>query len=307
MLNKVFAGLVIAFWAAMMTALVRIEVYPPVTEVGAFSAERILKKVFTNPEPMSLDVYYNTSNHIGHCTIEIQPQMSDEPADECGEAPTLIGYKVVSALNIGLSTFGVPSRLSLSGESVFDKKLDLERFWFTTIIGEGHAGRAGVEDGRINVIGDDRTKKVQVAFSFADIQDERVFDFNQIKDAGFANAFGLPGLANFSFLGGGGLPSGLGMASDDGAHEHPTTTASVDHLDIDGNQLRAYLVYTWINDQMWTKIWVDESGRVLEVVTSMGLEMRTDAAREVGRPAGWTRRSASLPAEGIRGTDRSKP
>ena len=28
MLNKVFAGLVIAFWAAMMTALLRVDVFP---------------------------------------------------------------------------------------------------------------------------------------------------------------------------------------------------------------------------------------------------------------------------------------
>jgi hypothetical protein len=307
MLHTVFASLVIAFWAAMMTALVRIEVFPPPTEVEGFSAERILGKVFSNPEPMSLDVYYNTSNHIGHCTIGIQPQMSDGSADECGEAPALIGYKVTSELNVRLSTFGVPSRLALRGESVFDKKLELERFWFTTNIGEGRGGRGGAEDGHLNVVGDDRTKKVQVAFTFGDIHDERLFDFNQIKGAGIANAFGLPGLANFSFLGGGGLPTGLGMTSDDGGRVNPTTTASVDRLEMDGKQLRAYLLYSWIDDRMWTKIWVDESGRILKVVTSMGLEMRTDAAREEGRPAEWTRRSASQPAERNRGVDRSRP
>jgi hypothetical protein len=298
MLNKVFAGLVIAFWAAMMTALVRIEVFPQPTEIGTVSAERIMRKVFSNPEPVSLDVYYNTSNHIGHCTIEIQPQTSDEPGDECGTAPNLVGYKVASELNVGLWAFGMPSRLALSGESIFDKNLELERFWFTTVIGEGRAGAAAVGDGRINVIGDDRTKKVQVAFTFGDIHDERLYDFNEIKGAGFANAFGLPGMANVSFFGGGGLPSGLAAASDEGAHPQPTMTVSIDHLEVAGYVLRVYLVDSKIDDQMWTKIWVDESGRVLKVVTSMGLEMRTDAARGVGRPSPLRSSQRSRGADG---------
>jgi hypothetical protein len=275
MLNKVFAGLVIAFWAAMMTALVRVEVFPQPTSIETFSTERIMRRVFSNPEPVSLDVYYNASNHIGHCTIGIQPQVSDKTGDECGPASNVVGYKVTSELTVRLSAFGMPSRLALSGESVFNGKLELEHFWFTTVIGEGRAGTDGMGDGRVTVIGDDRTKKVQVAFDFGDFHDERLFDFNQVKGAGFANAFGLPGMANFSFLGGGGLPSGLGVTSDGSAHAQPTTSMSLDRLEIAGNLQRVYLVYCKIDDQMWTKIWVDESGQILKVLTSMGLEMRT--------------------------------
>jgi hypothetical protein len=282
MLNKVFAGLVIAFWAAMMTALVRVEVFPQPTVVETFSTERIMRKVFSNPEPLSLDVYYNSSNHIGHCMIEIQPQMSDKPGDESGPTQKVIGYKVSSDLKVRLSAFGMPSRLTLSGESIFSRKLELERFRFNTVIGEGRGGAGGLGDGRVNIIGDDHAKTVQVTFDFGDFHDERLFDFDQVKGAGFANAFGLPGMANFSFLGGGGLPSGLGMSSDGGTHAQPATTTSLDRLEIAGNLQRVYLVYSRIDDQMWTKIWVDESGQVLKVVTSMGLEMRSDVALGMG-------------------------
>jgi hypothetical protein len=104
-------------------------------------------------------------------------------------------------------------------------------------------------------------------------------------------------MANFSFFGAGGLPSGLGASSDGGAHAQPTTTTSLDRLEIAGNLQRVYLVYSRIDDQMWTKIWVDESGQVLKVVTSMGLEMRSDVALGMGeepnrirhRRGGWTR------------------
>lgn len=282
MLNKVFAGLVIAFWAAMMTALVRVEVFPQPTVIETFSTDRIMRKVFSNPEPLSLDVYYNTSNHIGHCTIEIQPEMGDEPANESGAAQRITGYKVTSDLKVRLSAFGMPSRLTLVGESTFNRKLELEKFRFSTDIGEGRPGVRGLGDGRVNIVGDDRTKMVQVAFDFGDFHDERLFDFDQVKGAGFANAFGLPGMANFSFLGAGGIPSGLGAPSDSGAHAQPTTTTSLDRLEIAGNLQRVYLLYSKIDDQMWTKIWVDESGQVLKVVTSMGLEMRSDVALGMG-------------------------
>ena len=282
MLNKLFAGLVIAFWSAMMTALVRVEVFPQPTTVETFSTERVMRKVFSNPEPLSLDVYYNTSNHIGHCTIEIQPEMSDKPDDESGSTQKIVGYKVTSDLKVRLSAFGMPSRLMLVGESIFSRKLELEQFRFNTVIGEGRGGAGGLGDGRVNVVGDDHTKTVQVTFDFGDFHDERLFDFDQVKGAGIANAFGLPGMANFSFLGGGGLPSGLGVSSNGGTHAQPTTTTCLDRLEIAGNLQRVYLVYSKIDDQMWTKIWVDESGQVLKVVTSMGLEMRSDVALGVG-------------------------
>jgi hypothetical protein len=34
-------------------------------------------------------------------------------------------------------------------------------------------------------------------------------------------------------------------------------------------------MYSKIDDQTWTKMWVDNSGQVLQIITSLGLEMRT--------------------------------
>ncbi len=206
MLNKVFAGLVIAFWAAMMTALVRVEVFPQPTVIETFSTERVMRKVFSNPEPLSLGVYYNSSNHVGHCTVAIQPQMSDKSGDEPGATQTVVGYRVASDLKIRLSAFGMPSRLTLVGESDFNRKLELEHFRFSTVIGEGRRGASGLGDGHVNVVGDDHTKTVQVAFDFGDFHDERLFDFDQIKGAGFANTFGLPGNGQLQ------LPRGRGTS-----------------------------------------------------------------------------------------------
>src|SRR5437899_788966 len=131
MLNKVFAGLVIAFWAAMMTALLRVEVFPKPAADETISTRRVLKKVFSNPEPVRLDVYYKTYR-IGKCRISIQPQLeakrdNDLPAGQGSDA-----YEVSSKLNVRLWVFGIPSRLALVGESVFNKNLELERFEFKT-------------------------------------------------------------------------------------------------------------------------------------------------------------------------------
>jgi hypothetical protein len=266
MLNKVFAGLVIAFWAAMMTALLRVEVFPKPAADETISTQRVLKKVFSNPEPVNLGVYYKTYR-IGKCRINIQPQPEGKRGNDlpAGQGPG--GYEVRSKLNVKLWVFGIPSRLSLVGESAFNKKLELESFEFKTTIGDGGDG-----DGHINITGDDRTKKVQMKYDFGDSSNGRSFDFDQIKGAGFASAFGLPGMANFSFLGGGGLPGSLAAEP----RSRPVTTTCFDRLEIAGNSQAVYLMYSKIDDQMWTKMWVDDSGQVLKVVTSLGLEMRSD-------------------------------
>lgn len=291
MVNKVFAGFVIAFWAAMMAALVRVDVFPKPMALQAVSTERVLKKIFSNPEPVRLDVYYTKDGiktQIGFFRIDIQPpkpmpKPGDPPAGESPSGQDLDSYAVSSDLRVKLWAFGMPSRLFLRGESVFSRKLELERFDFATTMGDGqtgygHAGDSSAGDGYIKVVGDDRTKKVQVTIEFGDFHDKRSFDFNQIKGAGFASVFGLPGMANLGFLGGGGPASSFAASSAGEARPGPETTTYLDHLDIAGNSQRVYLIYSKIDDQMWTKIWVDDSGQVLKVSTSLGLEMQSDIA-----------------------------
>jgi hypothetical protein len=127
-------------------------------------------------------------------------------------------------------------------------------------------------------------------YDFGDSSNTRSFDFDQIKGAGFSSAFGLPGMASLGFLGGG-LP---GLAASE-PRSRPVTTTYLDRLEIAGNSQAVYLMYSKIDDQMWTKIWVDDLGQVLKVVTSLGLEMRSDLAlgtdEQVNRTAHrWHRR-----------------
>ncbi len=51
MLNKVLAGMIVAFWLAMMAALVRVEIFPKPTALETIPNERILKKIFANADP----------------------------------------------------------------------------------------------------------------------------------------------------------------------------------------------------------------------------------------------------------------
>ncbi|HUJ71810.1 MAG TPA: hypothetical protein VLZ30_06170 [Verrucomicrobiae bacterium] len=270
MLNKVFAGLVIAFWAAMMTALLRVDVFPRPPSLETVSTDRIMRKVFSNPHPVRLTVYYN-KYHIGFCQIDIEPSPTSDFSNERISEQASDGYVVNSKLSVWLSAFGMPSRLLLKGTSTFDRNRELKDFEFVTTIGGGHPGDGFPGDGQIELIGDDRTKKVQVMFDFGDFHDKRSFDFDQIKGAGFANAFGLPGMAGFGLLG----PSRLPGSSEGEAG--PVTTTYIDRIEIAGNPQRVFLIHSKIDDQLWIKMWVDDSGEVLQVVTSLGLEMKSAA------------------------------
>jgi hypothetical protein len=263
MLNKVLAGLVVAFWVAMMAALVRVEIFPKPTALEIFPTERILKKIFANPDPARLDVYYHKFN-IGLCSVTIQPQLNDRPAEQLKPGQQPDGYEVTTDLKISLSMFGTQTRLYLSGKSEFNPKLELDGFDIVTTAG----------DGSVKITGNDLTKKVKVVFIYDGIHDERTFDFDQIKDAGFANALGMPGLGSSGFLGGGMAGSLAASSVGRPAATRPVTITYLDRIEIGGDSERVYLIDSKIDDQMWTKMWVDDSGQVLKVTTSLGLEMR---------------------------------
>ncbi len=262
MLNKVLAGLVVAFWVAMMAALVRVEIFPKPTILETLPNERVLKKIFANPDPVRLDVYYHKVA-VGFCAISIQPQVNDRTGEQLQPGQEPDGYEVTTDLKINLSMFGTQTRLYLSGKSEFNPKLELDGFDIVTIAG----------DSRASITGNDITKKVKVIFSYDGMHDERTIDFDQIKSAGFASAFGMPGLGSLGFLGGG-MPGSLGVSSGSGQPAtRPVTITYFDRLEIAGDSQRVYLIDSKIDDQMWTKMWVDDSGQVLKVTTSLGLEM----------------------------------
>ncbi len=264
MLNKVFAGFIVVFWVAMMTALVRVEFFPQPLELDRYPTRRVLKKIFANPAPARLNVYYRGAP-VGLCQIDIHPKLNGEPAETLlpGQQPD--AYEVTSMLQMTLSVFGMPSRLVLRGRSTFNADLDLEDFHMTT----------GMNGGRVTVTGDHVTKKVNVVLDFGDVHDERTFDFNQIQGVGFASAFGMPGLASVSLTGDGGSPrSADAVGVSDSSHPRAMTATYFDRLEVAGSRLRVFLIYSKVNEQVWTKIWVSETdGEVLKVSTSLGLEM----------------------------------
>jgi hypothetical protein len=265
MLNKVLAGMIVAFWVAMMAALVRVEIFPKPTVLETFPNEQILKKIFANPNPVRLNVYYHKIN-VGFCDINIQPQVNDGPVEQLQPGQVPDSYEVITDLKIILSTLGGQTRLHLTGRSQFNPKLELDGFDIGTTVG----------DSRVDIAGNNLTKKVKVVFNYDGIRDERTFGFDQVKDAGFASALGMPGLGSAGFLGGG-IPGLSETSSGNGQMAtRPVTITYFDTLQIAGDSERVYLIDSKIDDQMWTKMWVDDSGQVLKVNTSLGLEMLSD-------------------------------
>jgi len=200
---------------------------------------------------------------IGTCDVRIQPRLNDNQTEHgrIGQLPD--GYEVTTELKLNLYLLGTQTQVSLDGKSEFDAKLELEGFDIATSVGEG----------RVTIAGNDITKRVKVVFSYDGIHDERSFDFDQIKGAGFASAFGMPGMGNVGFLGGG-IPNLLAASPARGpSGGRPVTITYIDRLEIAGDSQPVYLIDTKVDEQMWTKMWVDDSGQLLKVTTSLGLEM----------------------------------
>ena len=264
MLNRVCAGFVVAFWVVMMATLVRVEFYPQPLPLDRYPTRRVLQKIFANPEPAHLNVYYR-GTYVGFCTVSIRPESSGEGAERPLPDRQADGYEVSSVVQMTLPVFGMPSRLQLKSRSTFTPQLELASFRMSTEINGGH----------VRIDGDDVTKQVRMVLDLGDIHDERVFDFSQIQRTGFASMFGMPGLASFSFPGEGGPPnSALVRSKTNESQPRPATVTYFDRLEVAGSTLRTYLIYSKINDQLWTRIWVSETdGAVLKVSTSLELEM----------------------------------
>lgn len=270
MIGRIAAGMIVAFWVGMMVALVRLEFFPEPLGVGDVPPEVVLRKVFTHEEDTRLNVFYQGSG-IGFCKVEILPIFETASnvvvtTNEVAQA-RLTGYNVRSELTLTLSLLGAPSRLRLVGDSRFNPAYQMDAFHLNTAIG----------DGTIEVRGDARTNKMMVDFEFGDLKDHRVFDFAQVRGAGLASAMGLPGLANFSFLGGGGMPTAFAQGGPGGGNPPESSTRIyLTDLRVGTIVLRTYLVESKFDQNMWARMWISERGEVLKVETSVGLTMLAD-------------------------------
>ena len=261
MLGKITAAAVIAFWAAMMSALVRLEFFPQSSGLGDVPPEVVLHKIFHHEEDTRLNVSYQ-GQAIGFCKVEINPVLSPGNPLDKSPATKTTAYRVRSELTLTLTLLGTPSRLRLVGDSLFDEHYQLESFHLKTSIG----------DGTIDVRGDAASKKVHVDYAVGELREKRDFDFAQVQGAGLASAMGLPGLPSFA-----GGPLGLGPAGPAGPAGPPSTLIYLADLPVGDAILRKnYLVESKLDKNMWAKMWVSQRGEVLKVETSFGLTMLAD-------------------------------
>jgi hypothetical protein len=257
MVGKTFAGFVVAFWLVTMGSLVRLEFFPKSAPLSAVPSSRVLRKIFSNPEPAHLNIFYRNTQ-IGHCNVEITPLAAVDTLREPAAGREPQAYRVKSDLTMTLSVFGLPSRMSMKGEGVFDSGYDIQSFNIGSHIG----------DGWVRISGDKKSGKVNVGFDMPDYNEQRTFDFDQIQGAGLANALGLPGLASFGAPGGSGA-SGASV----GSRGVPVTTMSLGRLTIGDGAIVAYRIESKLDATMWARVWVDEAGDILRVETSIGLRM----------------------------------
>ena len=261
MASKVFAGFVVAFWLTMMVALVRFEFYPKTAPLGEVSTERLLQKIFATREPARMNVYYQKAP-IGSCTVDIVPLASRDarPADMFEGVPK--AFLVQSQLDMKLAFFGMPSHFHLKSYMRLTPRYEIYEFNLGTWIGESH----------VEVRGDDQSKKIDVMVDAGETHDTRQFDFDALRSGGLGSLLGMSGLANLGFPG----PAALGEGVAD-AGARPTVRVTEDRFSSFGEiSQRAYLVELRSPDSMWAKIWVADSGEILQVDTSLGVTMTSD-------------------------------
>jgi hypothetical protein len=267
MASKVFAGFIVAFWLTMMVALVRFEFYPKAAPLGEVSTERLLQKIFASREPARMNVYYQNAV-IGLCAVDITPLASRDahPADAFEGVPK--AYLVRSDLDMKLAFFGTPSHFNLKSYIRLTPRYEIYDFNLTTSIGES----------RVEVYGDDRSKKIKVTVDAGETQDMHQFDFDALRGGGLGSLLGIPGLANLGFPG----PAGFGPGGD--GFSRPNIRVTEDRFSYGGISQRAYLVDIRSPDSMWAKIWVADSGEMLRVDTSMGVTMVSDLIDNIDNP-----------------------
>ena len=277
MWNKLTAVGVVGFWLVMMTLLVRPGFLGESAGVNV-PPEVVLRKVFSQPAPAQLRVF-SDGREIGYCKVDIDPvyEDADDTTDNGSRQPS--AYRVQSELTLSLAIFGPRNRVRLIGNSLFNDRFDLEAFRVNALLGEGH----------VNVRGDTASQKVKIDFFLGEFTDHREMDFAQLGGAGLASAFGLPGLANFSFLGAGGIPTAFQGGPGAPNAGKALTTVRMSHIDIAGQMNEVYLVASRLDETMWTKIWVSRRGEVLKVDTSFRIQMKSevlmDAQVSPGDPA----------------------
>jgi len=237
MASKGFTGLVIVFWAVMMAALVRVEFFPSPTNLAGVPTEQVIRKLFSNHEPQTLNISYQ-GKPIGITHIEITPR------------PTA-GYAVKAGLTLDLDVFGTPSRFQLSSDSHFDARYEMKDYHVRTAVGESHVDINGTND----------TKTVTMSYDLGDGLQKKQIDYGK---PGAVESLGVPGLPNFALPGGATMRPVIQTFED-----HVNIAGGSQHAYLIECKAES-------NPAYWAKLWLDDEGNMLIVETSMGFTMRRD-------------------------------
>ncbi len=263
MASKLFSSFVVAFWAVMMAALVRVEFFPEPAQFEKVPVERIMHRIFSNAEPTRLNVYYQ-KQHIGTCTLDITPVTS--PGSNPAAAAAYTAQADVKIFDLPFYDKQTPFNLLAKGKC--DARYQVREFSLWAALGAAH----------LNVDGNLQTGKVHLTYDADGLREDRQLDLNHgAAGGGLADAVGLPALANAALLTGLGAAGGHADGPAKGPASPPVrTTGCYGKLPIAEFNQRGYRIESRLSDTMWARIWVDEQGDVLLVDTSAGLSMRSE-------------------------------
>jgi hypothetical protein len=263
--KRIFTVGVVAFWAVMMAALVRVEFFPRESRLIPVSTAQILERVFQNRTVTHLDVIYQNSKIGSVNNLEFTPLLSEV----AGAKPT--GYEVTGDVWLNLVIFGAPSRLRLRPVKLhFDSQYELTDFHVRTGFGESHA----------EINGDNTTKQLTVSYDFGEGRQSRQVGYAELGNGSALAALGVPGLQGMPGLGAMGL---LGGGSPAAAVQSLTSKiqnrAYYDYLTIGDMPQRMFLVHTQLDNGLgiWVKTWIDEQGNILRLESSLGLTLVSSA------------------------------
>lgn len=253
MAGRIFAGVVVVFWLAMMVALVRWEMLPHPVPLDGIAPERIVQRIFRRTEPSRLTLLYvqgTVTNWVGACQLDINP--FPPPDAKSGDSGAPEGYRLTGDLKMDLVMLGFPSRLRVVGEAQFDARYEVERF---------HV-KADMADGRIELRCDDR-QHVLATFDFGEFRDRRQFDLRDLQTAN---------------LGGLGLPGLTPLARNSGVRaSQQRLIAARDQLRLAHGWLRCFLLEYKLDERTRLRAWISELGEILRVDTPWGLLILDDA------------------------------
>jgi hypothetical protein len=278
MVSRALSVGIVAFWLVMMGALIRVEFYSKPQRLETMPISRVLRKVFNNAEPARLHVYRD-QERIGTCTLDITPlaSLDARPADPITNA-SLGAYRVQAGF-FPLESSGPKLRADVWCDSQYDvQKFVLKTSW------------GGMQ---LKASGDNRTEQVDLLFEDGEVRQERHFKLGEIRSRGLSEALGvsLPGAAGL--LGMAGLPAAtVGSDPAAGGIPRPTTVVYYGRVPINDLPEMAYGVEVSFNEGLRGRIWVDKSGQILLVETSLGFTMRTASLDTLDRDSPRTREAA---------------